>query len=143
MIGGTFDWHVPFMPFIVKVMKLDHPTVQGIPAVWDRNDECYFTKEMYPGINVTMAHALNDFDQEQQEEISKHISSFANYFPAVWYQHFDGGTNWITTLGHAKEDYKDPLHIQHIFQGMEFVVSNTEKLDFSKAYATDRDTPLR
>lgn len=143
MIGGTFDWHVPFMPFKVKVIKPDHPTVKGIPEIWERNDECYFTKEMYPGITVTMAHDLNDFEEEQRVEIKKRSGSFANYFPAVWYQHFDGGTVWITTLGHAKEDYEDPMHVQHIFQGMKFVASHTGKLDFSKAYASDRDTLLR
>lgn len=143
MVGGTFDWHVPFMPFKVKVIKTDHPTVQGIPEVWEQNDECYFTKQMYPGITVTMAHDLNEFDQEQQEEIKKHSGTFANYFPAGWYQHFDGGTIWITTLGHAKEDYEDPMHMKHIFQGMEFVASHSGKPDFSNAYASDRDTPLR
>lgn len=142
LVGGTFDWHVPFMPFKVKVIEPGHPTVQGLPAVWERADECYFTKEMYPGINVTMAHDLSSFDGKHQEEVKKHAGSFANYYPAVWYQHFDGGTVWITTLGHAKEDYENPMHVKHIFQGMQFVASQAKKLDFTKAYAESRDTPF-
>lgn len=142
MIGGTFDWHVRFMPFKVRNIDPTHPSMQEMPTVWERNDECYFTKEMYPGIKVLMAHDLSSFDQKQLEEIRKHSGSFAHYYPAVWYQNFDGGTIWITTLGHDKKDYKDPMHVKHIFKGIEFVASQTQKLDFSKAYATDRDTPL-
>lgn len=142
MIGGTFDWHVPLMSFKVKVIEPGHSTMQGMPTIWERKDECYFTKEMYPGIKVLMAHDFSSFDQKQQEEIKKHSGSFANYFPAVWYQHFDGGTIWITTLGHDKKDYENPTHVKHIFQGMQFVVSQSKKLDFSKAYAVNRDTPL-
>lgn len=142
MIGGTFAWHVPFMPFKVQVLEPAHPSTQGIPTLWERNDECYFTKEMYPGIKVLMAHDLSYFDEKQQEGIKKNSGSFANYYPAVWYQHFDGGTIWITTLGHSKEDYKDPVHMKHIFQGMEFVASQSKRLNFSKAYADHRDAPL-
>lgn len=142
MIGGTFDWHVPLMSFKVKVIEPDHSTMQGMPAIWERKDECYFTKEMYPGIKVLMAHDLSSFDQKQQQEIKKYSSSFGNYFPAVWYQHFDGGSVWITTLGHRKEDYENPSHVKHIFQGMQFVVGQSKKIDFSKAYAVNRDTAL-
>ncbi|WP_161888726.1 ThuA domain-containing protein [Pontibacter russatus] len=143
LVGGTFDWHVPFMSFKINTIEPGHPTMQGLPTVWEREDECYFTKEMYPGINVLMAHDLSSFDQKQQEEIKKHTGSFANYFPAAWYQHFDGGTVWVTTLGHDKKSYQDPTYLRHVLQGMHFVASQSGKLDFKKAYATSRDTPLK
>ena len=61
----------------------------------------------------------------------------------VWTNDFDGGYTWVTTLGHDKKDYSDPVYIQHLFQGISYVVSRVKKLDYTKAYAVDRDTPLR
>ncbi|HXI01139.1 MAG TPA: ThuA domain-containing protein [Sphingobacteriaceae bacterium] len=145
MLGGTFSWHAKNQTFKTKVIDPDHPTVQGLPKVWERADECYFAKELYPGIRVVMAHdftSLNTSDADSVK-ITKFSSPFKDLFPAVWYQKFDGGNVWITALGHNKEHYQDPMFVKHILQGLEFVASQSKKLDYSKAYADSRDTPLR
>jgi type 1 glutamine amidotransferase len=142
MVGGSFLWHASFQPFKVKVIDKDHPSTRGLPAVWERADECYFAKELYPGIKVLMAHDLSSLNKEEEEKIKSASAPFADYYPAAWYQHFDGGTIWITTLGHDKQSYEDPTFIRHIFQGMHFVASQIKNLDYSKSYAAARDTPL-
>lgn len=144
MLGGSFVWHAKFQPFSIKIIDKGHPSVAGVPAVWAKEDECYFTKEMYPGIRVIMAHDLRTLkgDEAHMEKVKTHSIQFPEYYPAAWYQHFDGGTIWITTLGHHKKDYEDPVYINHIFQGMTFVANQTGRLDYSKAYATERDTPM-
>lgn len=145
MLGGSFVWHARFQPFTIKTIDKNHPSVQGVPAVWTKEDECYFTKEMYPGIKVAMAHDLSSLkgDEAHMEKVKTLGAQFPDYYPAVWYQHFDGGTVWITTLGHHKKDYEDPVYLNHILQGMTFVASQVGKLDFSKSYASERDTPVR
>ncbi|HET9487651.1 MAG TPA: ThuA domain-containing protein [Chryseosolibacter sp.] len=144
MLGGSFAWHPKFQPFEIKLIDKAHPSVAGMPSTWKKEDECYFMKEMYPGIHVVMAHDLNSLkaNEEDMEKIKSLSAQFADYYPAAWYQHFDGGTIWITTLGHHEKDYVDPMYLHHILQGMTFVASNVGKLDFSKSYATGRDTPL-
>ena len=142
MVGGTFSWHASFQPFKVKVIDKDHPTAQGLPEVWERADECYFAKELYPGIKVVMAHDLSSLNKKEEEKIKSASAPFADYYPAAWYQHFDGGTVWITTLGHDKLSYEDPVFMKHILQGMHFVASQSKKLDFKKSYATAKDSPL-
>lgn len=144
MLGGSFAWHAKFQPFSLITIDKTHPSLAGVPAVWTKEDECYFTKEMYPGIRVLMAHDLSTLkgDDAQIKKINMYSAQFADYYPAVWYQYFDGGTIWITTLGHNKKDYEDPVYLNHIFQGMTFVAGEVGKLDFSKAYATERDTPV-
>lgn len=144
MLGGSFAWHARFQPFTIKVIDKSHPSMQGVPVTWTKEDECYFTKEMYPGIKVLMAHDVSTLkgDQDHAEKVKTHSAQFPSYYPAVWYQHFDGGTIWVTTLGHNKKDYEDPVYLNHIVQGMAFVASHAKKLDYSKAYATERDTPL-
>lgn len=145
MLGGTFAWHPQFQMLEIRVLDKNHPSVAGMPPLWRKEDECYFVKEYYPGINVVMAHDLSAMtpNQEDAERIKDYAKYFNNYYPAAWYHHFDGGTIWITTLGHDKKDYEDSVYLHHIVQGMTYVAASVGKLDYSKAYATERDTPLQ
>jgi type 1 glutamine amidotransferase len=145
MIGGTFSWHANNQKFNVKVIDPSHPTMTGLPLVWERSfgDECYFAKELYPGIKVTMAHDLSSLDPNQKDKIAQFSAPFKDLYPAVWYQKFDGGNIWITTLGHNKEYYQEPVFMKHILQGIKFIAGQAKKLDYSKAYAGSRDTPLQ
>lgn len=145
LIGGTFAWHPKNQTYTVQIIK-DHPSIVGLPKAWERKDECYFTKEWYPGINVVMAHnltTLDTTDSTQAQRIKEHTGSFGELYPAVWHQQFDGGNMWLTTLGHDKENYQDPLFMHHILQGIAHVASQTKKLDFNRAYATSKDDPVR
>jgi len=146
MLGGTFSWHAKFQKFSVKVIDPSHPSVQGLPKVWEKEDECYFAKELYPGPKTIMAHditTLNISDTAQKNLIIKNAGTFSELYPAVWTHDFDGGHTWCTVLGHDKKDYSDPVYVQHIFQGIRYVAGSVKKLDYSKAYADSRDTPLR
>jgi len=146
MLGGTFSWHAKFQKFSVKVIDPLHPSVQGLPKVWEKEDECYFAKELYPGSKAIMAHditTLNVSDTAQRNLILKNAGGFSELYPAVWTNEFDGGHTWCTVLGHDKKDYADPVYVQHIFQGISYIAANVKKLDYSKAYADSRDTPLR
>jgi uncharacterized protein len=144
MLGGTFVWHPKFQPLNIKVIDRDHVTATGVPSVWTKEDEFYFMKEIYPGIQVVLAHEVGVLkgDEQAMEKIKTFSATFSVYYPAAWYQDFDGGTIWVTTLGHNKKDYEDPAYLNHIFQGMAFVASQVGKLDYSRSYATSRDTPL-
>lgn len=142
LIGGTFLWHPRYQEFMVRMVK-EHPSVAGLPKEWKVKDECYFTKEIYPGIEVLMAHDLSSLDPKESEKIQQSSGSFGNLYPAVWHQQFDGGNMWLTTLGHSKEKYQDPVFMQHILQGIEFLVSVSKKLDYSKVYAVSKDDPVR
>lgn len=145
MLGGTFVWHPKFQSLKIRVIDAAHPSVNGMPTEWTKEDECYLMKELYPGMRVVMAHDLSamNLNEKDAEKIKPLADNFGDFYPAAWHQDFDGGVIWITTLGHNKKDYEDPLYINHIFQGMHYVASRSGKLDFSKSYATGRDTPIR
>ena len=144
MLGGSFAWHPRFQSLRIRILDKDHPSVAGMPGVWVKEDECYFMKELYPGIHVVMAHELTSLkpDEKELERMKSVTSNFGDFYPAAWHHDFDGGTIWITTLGHDKKDYEDRTFINHIFQGMNFVASRPGKVDFSRSYATERDTPI-
>ncbi len=146
MLGGTFAWHPKFQQLSIQVIDSGHPSVQGLPKLWKKNDECYFMKEMYPGPQVLMVHditLLNRADSTEATKIKVNAGHYTEQYPAVWYHPFDGGYTWCTALGHAKEDYRDPLFTRHIWQGMQFVAGKVKKLDYAKAYAGSRDEPVR
>lgn len=146
MLGGTFSWHAKFQKFKVKVIDPAHPSMQGLPKVWEREDECYFAKELYPGPKALLAHditSLNTSDTAQKNLIIKNAGAYAELYPAAWAYDFDGGHTWCTVLGHDKKDYSDPVYLQHIFQGIRFVASQVKTIDYSKGYADNRDTPVR
>jgi len=69
--------------------------------------------------------------------------TFGRYYPAAWYQQFDGGTIWITALGHDKKDYEDPTYVNHIFQGIKFVAGEIKSKDYAKAYSKLKDEPVK
>ncbi len=145
MLGGTFAWHARFQKFSVKMINPDHPSMQGLPKVWQRDDECYFAKELYPGPTVLMAHDITTLDSKdttQKNMIIKNAGGYTELYPAVWAYNYDGGHTWVTVLGHDKKDYSDPVHVQHILQGIKYVASQVKKIDYKKAYATSYNAPL-
>jgi type 1 glutamine amidotransferase len=146
MLGETFSWHAKFQKFTVKKMDGEHPSMDGVPAIWEREDECYFGKELYPGIKVLMAHdvrTLNTKEKAQDSLIQKNVGSFVEFYPAVWWQPFQGGNVWVTTLGHAKESYQDPVYRNHLLQGIKFIATQFRGLDYSKARAIGKDDELK
>jgi type 1 glutamine amidotransferase len=143
MLGGTFSWHPTFQKYTVRVIDTGHPSMTGIPATWERNDECYFVKEMYPGIRAVMAQDLSTLDKKDSTRIKSSSGPYGQLYPAAWYQNYDGGIVWITALGHDKTDYSEPLYLKHIFNGMTWVASSVKKLDYTKAYAKSRDEALK
>lgn len=143
MLGGSFLWHPKFQKLNVKVINAAHPSIKGLPKVWQKEDECYFSKELYPGPEVIMAHDLSSLNNLETEKVKAAAGPYVSLYPAVWHQNFDGGHIWITTLGHAKTDYQDPTYLQHVLQGMQFVAAQVKKLDYKNAYATSRDDAIR
>lgn len=143
MLGGTFAWHPKFQPFRLRVLAAQHPSMRGVPTVWERSDECYFLKEMWPGPTVVLASELASLNPNEADKIKSAAGSYAELYPSAWYHDFDGGHTWCTMLGHDKTDYDDPAFINHLFQGIRFVVSQVKTIDPARAYATAADAPLR
>ena len=143
MLGETFSWHAKFQKFSIKNLAPTHPSMKGVPSLWTKEDECYFGKELYPGIQVLMAHDLSSLDTTQKAMIVKNAGSFGNYYPAVWYQHFEGGNIWVTALGHAKENYQEPTYINHLLQGIKYIANQYNGLNYKNSIAVTRDDQLK
>jgi type 1 glutamine amidotransferase len=90
-----------------------------------------------------MMHDVRTLDQSQKDLITKHKGVYGDYFPAVWTQHFQGGHIWVTTLGHAKENYQELTYLNHLLQGINYIAGQVKAIDYSKAFSTGRDDGLR
>ena len=143
MVGETFTWHASFQTFTIKNIDPTHPSMQGVPLKWTKADECYFGKQVYPGIKVLMMHDLSTLDKKDTQLITTHSGSFANFFPAVWYQSFEGGNIWVTTLGHDKANYQEATFKNHLLQGIKFIANQYKGIDYSKAVAMDKDSQFK
>ncbi|RDC62497.1 ThuA domain-containing protein [Adhaeribacter pallidiroseus] len=146
MLGGSFLWHPKLQKLKIRVIDSTHPSVQGLPKVWEKPDECYFMKELYPGVRAVMAHDLSVLDRTdstESEKIKNAAGAYTALYPAAWYQTYDGGYIWITALGHAKTDYQDPVFLRHIWQGIQYVAGQVKKLTPANASATAYDEPVR
>lgn len=143
MMGGTFLWHPKFQLFRLRVLATEHPSMQGVPAVWEKQDECYFLKELSPGPTVIMASDLTSLNPAEAEKIKASAGTYATLYPSAWYYDFDGGHTWVTQLGHDKKDYEEPVFLNHIFQGLRYVVGRVKSLDSKRAYAQKHDEEIR
>lgn len=140
--GGSFTWHPKKQDlYLTRIVR--HESTEGTPADWEWSDECYFSKTYYPGIRTLMVAHLDRLDPADQKAAREHRTSFDNLHPVVWHQGFDGGVMWMTTLGHDKEAYTDPVFLTHLTGGLEYVASQVTELDYAKAYARDFDEGVR
>lgn len=143
MIGGTFLWHPRFQPYRLRVLAAQHPSVQDVPVVWAKSDECYFMKELSPGPTTVLAHELSSLDAAEADKIRTSAGAYSELYPAAWYYEFDGGHTWCTALGHDKSDYADPTFVNHLFQGIRYVASQVKTVDPAKAYAQSATEAVR
>ena len=90
-----------------------------------------------------MAHDISTLDQSETEKIKVNAGTYTTLYPAVWYHKYDGGTVWITALGHDKKDYEDPTFVKHIFQGLAYVTSQLKTKDYARVYAKTKDESVQ
>ncbi|WP_375445262.1 ThuA domain-containing protein [uncultured Fibrella sp.] len=143
MIGGTFLWHPRFQPYRLRVLAAQHASMTNVPTVWSKADECYFMKELSPGPTAVLAHELSSLNTDEADKIKTSAGSYGDLYPAAWYYEFDGGYTWCTALGHDKKDYEEPTFVNHLFQGLRYVVGQVKTVDPARAYAQTATEAIR
>ena len=116
VLGGKFLRHPKFQPFTVRVTDPNHPATKDLPATFEWTDECYYHDHLNPGIHVLLATDPAKLDDPNKAEYPG--GRFGDSLPLAWTQNFDGGREFYTALGHAKEYYSNPLLYQHILGGI-------------------------
>jgi type 1 glutamine amidotransferase len=110
MIGGSFVRHPKLQEFTVHVVDRKHASTRHLGPTWKVTDEFYFLRDMPPGLSVLLAGDLTTLVDPKKPEGTRH--------PLAWYQQFEGGRCWYTSLGHRKEVYEDADFRKHILGGI-------------------------
>jgi len=103
----------------------NHWATKGMPDEFERTDEFYAFKNISPSINV-----LVKIDEKTYQG-----GKNGDNHPMSWYQEFDGGRAFYTAMGHTDETFSEPLFLNHIWAGLNYVMGgeNPKALDYTKA----------
>ena len=124
LIGGNFERHAPIQDFTAEVIDHAHPSTSFLPDRWEvEQDECYFLSELSPNINTLLAADLETVEDDALDEYPS--DTFGRSFPIAWYQQFDGGRQWYTSLGHRSAHYEDSQFMRHVLGGLQWVVNGS------------------
>lgn len=112
MIGASFESHPKQQ--IAKLVVIDdkHSSTQHLPQTWERKDEWYNFKNINPEINILI----------KIDETSYTGGKNNDNHPMAWYHNFGGGKVFYTALGHTVESYSEPLFLQHLLGGINYVM---------------------
>nr|WP_099563216.1 ThuA domain-containing protein [Gaetbulibacter sp. 4G1] len=121
LIGGKFVRHAPHQEFDVIVTNPSHPSTEFLGKKWTVNDECYYSNNLNPDINVLLSADMTTVEDKKKSEYPNNI--FGNYFPICWSHEFEGGRQWYTALGHDSETYDNPIFRKHLKGGILWVLN--------------------
>jgi cytochrome c len=128
LVGAYFESH-PNGPNVRKgvfqVVDKGHPATDSLPERWEREDEFYNFKKISPDIKVLV----------KIDEKSYQGGTNGDNHPMSWYQEFDGGRAFYTSLGHTDESFSEPLYLKHLWGGISYVLGGDtpRNLDYKLA----------
>lgn len=121
LVGGKFVRHAPHQEFEVVVINKNHPSTNFLGKKWKVDDECYYSNNLNPDINVLLAADLSTVDDKEKKNYPGDV--FGDYFPICWSHEFEGARQWYTSLGHDAETYDDPTFRKHLRGGILWVLN--------------------
>jgi cytochrome c len=109
LVGTWFASHPPIQRATVHIANPDHPSMRGLPALWERTDEWYFHRNPRGAVQILAT----------LDEATYSGGAMGADHPISWCQTIDGGRSWYTAMGHTKESYDEPLFRLHLLGGIE------------------------
>lgn len=110
LVGTWFASHPQIQRATVHIVNPEHPSMRGLPALWERTDEWYNFRSNPRGAVQVLATL---------DEATYSGGAMGADHPIVWCQEMDGGRSWYTAMGHTKESYAEPLLRLHLLGGIE------------------------
>ena len=128
LVGGYFASHPSnsnVRKATVDVLDKTHESTRMLPDHWERTDEWYNYRSFYSDL-----HVLANLDENTYEG-----GINGSNHPIAWYHEFDGGRAFYTGGGHEDSSFSEPLFVQHLLGGLNWVMGGGKPLDYSKSYA--------
>ncbi|MCD2443240.1 ThuA domain-containing protein [Agromyces sp. SYSU K20354] len=120
LIGTEFTAHsAANTPGVLDVVDHDHPSTAELPHSITRNEEWYgFTKSVRGD-----KHVLTELDPTS---VPGNTAGRMLDHPVTWCAPYEGGRTWITSIGHSKSSYSEPLVRQHVLGGIRYAAGVAE-----------------
>src|SRR5690606_33885490 len=122
LVGGYFsEVATDVKPGKITVLDKGQPASKAIPEGWDIDDRWYVFKKFSDKVNVLLSVGTEVFQQQVDQA------------PVSWYQTYDGGRSFYTSLGGQKTNYSDEVFLKHLLGGIEYAIGDNREGDYSKA----------
>ena len=110
LVGTWFASHPQIQRATVHIANPDHPSMKGLPLLWERTDEWYNFR-INPRGTVQVLATLDEATYSGGAMGADH--------PIAWCHEMEGGRSWYTGMGHTQESYAEPLFRLHLLGGIE------------------------
>lgn len=112
LVGASFESHPKQQTARLYRIDKTHLSTVLLPDTWERFDEWYNFKNINPA-----THTLLRID-----ESSYTGGRNGEQHAMAWYHEYDGGRAFYTALGHTDASYTEPLFIEHLSGGINWVL---------------------
>ncbi len=99
LVGTRLITHPKVQPALIHVEDQEHISTGHLPKEWHVRDE-YHTFTYSPRKHVNVLMSLDESTYEGEPKMG-------GDHPFAWYQYYDGGRSFFTSLGHTFETYAD------------------------------------
>jgi uncharacterized protein len=112
LIGGRFTRHPPATPkgHVTVVVPAD-PVARGLPRSIERTDEWYYFEDYDPVSKVLVTLDPSSIGERD-----------TNPNPVAWTRQINDGRVFYTAMGHTTESYSEPFFLQHVANGLDWVL---------------------
>lgn len=118
LVGARMVDHPEVQTATLRVDNPTHPITRHLPKEWEVTDEWHrFSSNPREQVNVLLALDENSYKGEQKMQ---------GDHPFTWYQYFDGGRSFFTSLGHTEQIYHNPDFLQLVQAGIEWAGRSSE-----------------
>ncbi|MEQ8238563.1 MAG: ThuA domain-containing protein [Cyclobacteriaceae bacterium] len=119
LIGRVFTDHPEEQTGVMTVADNTHPSTMHLSVKWIWTDEWYsFGPALTKSQTVLLTVDEKTYDPDRTWGDNSRFTAMGDFHPIAWYQEFDGGRSFYTSLGHISESYNDPWFLAHIYGGI-------------------------
>jgi type 1 glutamine amidotransferase len=119
LVGRTFVIHPLIQTANIKVTNTDFPGMSSFQPSMLWTDEWYdFGPENSPNLNYLLTVDERSYNTQSDWGSNKKGNGMGKFHPIAWYQNFDGGRSFYTSLGHLNAIHHNPIFKQHLYGGI-------------------------
>jgi len=119
LVGRVLTEHPEEQTAVLRVQDKSHPATMHLPDNWVWTEEWYSWGEaLTSGQKILLTVDEKTYDPNRMWGDPNRSTVMGDFHPIAWYQEFDGGRSFYTTLGHIPAAYNDPLFLAHIYGGI-------------------------